>query len=453
MDLTNDPIPGLVRKITVPASVGFFFNTMYNVVDTYFAGYISTDCLAALSISFPVFFIIIAMASGISQGGTALIANALGEKDDEKARHICFQCISFGTLFSVLLTAVGYFTTPILFRILGAEGEYLYTALKYMNWILAGTLFFVLQSIFNSCLNAQGDTKSHRNVLILGFLLNCILDPWFIFGGYGLPAMGVQGIALATILIQFLGMLYLLYKFSKTKLWAKPSPRLLVPTEIYRDIAKQGFPASFNMVTVAVGIFIITWFVSMFSKEGVAAYGIATRIEQIILLPTIGLNIAVLTLTGQNNGANKPHRIQETLHTTRKVGLLMMLAGGILLFLLAEPMMHAFTKTKDPTVIGHGTDYLRIASITLCSYVILFQTVYLLQGLKRPMFGLIIGLYRQILAPCLVFYLLAFHLDMKENGIWWGVFLVTWSAAILTHFYGQHILRKAVDNPDLGRGI
>ena len=77
MDLTNDPIPGLVRKIAVPASIGFFFNTMYNVVDTFFAGFISTDALAALSISFPVFFIILAMGSGISQGGTALIANAL----------------------------------------------------------------------------------------------------------------------------------------------------------------------------------------------------------------------------------------------------------------------------------------------------------------------------------------------------------------------------------------
>ena len=451
MDLTNDPIPGLVRKIAVPASVGFFFNTMYNVVDTYFAGYISTDCLAALSISFPVFFIIVAMASGISQGGTALIANALGEKDDAKARHICFQCISFGTMFSIFLTAVGYLATPTLFRILGAEGEYLETALQYMNWILAGTLFFVLQSIFNSCLNAQGDTKSHRNVLILGFLLNCILDPWFLYGGLGVPAMGIQGIALATIIIQFLGMLYLLYKFSKTKLWANPSPSLLVPTQIYRDIAKQGFPASFNMVTVAIGIFIITWFVSMFSDEGVAAYGIATRIEQIILLPTIGLNIAVLTLTGQNNGANKPHRIQETLQTTRKIGILMMVAGGMILYPLAEPMMRAFT--DDPTVIAHGVNYLHIAALTLCSYVILFQTIYLLQGLKRPMFGLIIGLYRQILAPCLAFYLLAFHLDMKEPGIWWGVFLVTWSAAILTHFYGKHVMKMTVENLELGKGI
>jgi putative MATE family efflux protein len=442
MDLTTDPIPGLVRKIAVPASIGYFFNTMYNVVDTYFAGFISTDALAALSISFPVFFIIIAMGSGISQGGTVLIANALGEKDPERAHQICVQCISFGCLFSIALTFAGLLSAPMLFQILGASGKYLEIALDYINLILCGTTFFVLQSISNACLNAQGDTRSYRNVLIAGFFLNCVLDPWFMFGGLGIPAMGIRGIALATIFIQFLGMIYMLHRLSLTKLWDGPILSMLAPSRIYREIAGQGFPASFNMVSVAVGIFVITWFISMFSTESVAAYGIATRIEQIVLLPTIGLNIAVLSMTGQNNGARKPGRIRETLHTTMKYGLVMMIVGGLLLFPLAGPMMKAFT--NDPIVVAHGVDYLRIAAITLCSYVILFQTVNLLQGLKRPMFALVIGLSRQIIAPFIVFYLLAFKLGMRESGIWWGIFLVTWSAAIITHFFGRHMLSKTL---------
>jgi Na+-driven multidrug efflux pump len=217
---------------------------------------------------------------------------------------------------------------------------------------------------------------------------------------------------------------------------------MLAPSRIYREIAGQGFPASFNMVSVAIGIFLITWFISMFSTESVAAYGIATRIEQIVLLPTIGLNIAVLSMTGQNNGARKPGRIRDTLNTTMKYGLIMMLTGGFLLFFLAGPMMKAFT--NDPIVVAHGVDYLRIAAITLCSYVILFQTVNLLQGLKRPMFALVIGLSRQIIAPSIVFYLLAFKLGMRESGVWWGIFLVTWSAAIITHFFGRHVLSKTL---------
>tara|TARA_Y100001934_G_scaffold257180_1_gene325989 strand:- start:1764 stop:3119 length:1356 start_codon:yes stop_codon:yes gene_type:complete len=445
MDLTKDPIPGLVRKIAVPASIGFFFNTMYNVVDTFFAGFISTDALAALSISFPVFFIIIAMGSGISQGGTALIANTLGEKDQAKAHHTCVQCLSFGVLFAIVLTVGGLLSAPYLFQILGASGEYLEVSLDYINLILCGTVFTVVQSIANACLNAQGDTKTYRNVLIVSFFLNCALDPWFMYGGLGVPAMGIKGIALATIVIQLLGMVYLLHRLSRTKLWEGPIFSMLAPSPIYREIAKQGFPASFNMVSVAVGIFIITLFISKFSTESVAAYGIATRIEQILLLPTIGLNIAVLSMTGQNNGAKKPERIRETLETTMKYGLVMMAAGGLLLYFLAETMMQVFS--EDPIVIRHGIDYLEIASITLCSYVILFQTVNLLQGLKKPLYAMIIGIYRQVLAPCIVFYLLAFKLDMRESGVWWGIFLVTWSAAIISYFYGKNMLRRQLSSP------
>ena len=440
MDLTTDPIPGLVRKIAVPASIGFFFNTMYNVVDTYFAGFISTEALAALSISFPVFFIIIAMGTGISQGGTALIANALGEKDSEKAHHVCVQCLSFGILFAIGLTILGFAFAPFLFGVLGATGDYLELALDYMNVILAGTVFFVLQSVLNASLNSQGDTKSYRNVLIAGFFLNCLLDPWFMFGGFGIPPLGIRGVALATVFIQILGTVYLFRKLADTKLWEGPILLNFVPSSSYKDIARQGIPASLNMVTVAIGIFVITFFISQFSTAGVAAYGIATRIEQIVLLPTIGLNIAVLSLTGQNNGAKKFDRVRETWNTTMKYGLVMMVFGGFFCFFLPKPLMTFFT--DDPVVVGHGVDYLRIAAITLCSYVILFQTVSLLQGLKRPLYAIIIGVYRQVLAPGIVFYLLAFHFGFKEYGIWWGIFLVTWSAAIITFFYGRRILNR-----------
>ena len=109
---------------------------------------------------------------------------------------------------------------------------------------------------------------------------------------------------------------------------------------------------------------------------------------------------------------------------------------------MASPLMGIFT--DDQPVIRHGVDYLRIAAITLCSYVILFQTVNLLQGLKKPFYAIVIGLYRQILAPCIVFYLLAFKLGMREYGVWWGIFLVTWSAAIITYFYGRHMLRQTL---------
>lgn len=441
MDLVSDPIPKLIRKIAFPASVGFFFNTMYNVVDTYFAGLISTEGLAALSLSFPIFFILIAVGTGVSQGATALISNALGSNDHDEAFRYFFQSISFGVFLAIGLTVLGLLITPSLFELLGAQDDYLKLCTDYMNLILFGTVFILLQSIINAALNAQGNTTTFRNVLIAGFLLNLLLDPWFMFGGFGLPAMGIKGLALATIVVQLMGGIYLIVAVKKSKLWRHQHWEELIPKRRhFIDIARQGFPASINMMTVALGIFVITWFISRFSTAGVAAYGIATRVEQIILLPTIGLNIAVLTLTGQNNGAQRWDRVREIWIKCTSYGTIMMLIGGLLLFFLCEPLMGFFT--ADEQVIRIGTDYLRIAAITLCSYVILFQTVFMLQGLKRPMYAIFIGVYRQILAPCLVFYLLAFVLDWKLFGIWWGIFIVTWSAAIVTWIYGRWTLKQ-----------
>ena len=445
MNLTKDPVPKLIKQLAIPASVGFFFNTMYNVVDTYFAGQLSTDALAALSVSFPVFFILIAVSSGISQGATAILSNSLGAGDHESAKSMAVQSVLFSMTLGVILMIIGFAACPTLFRILGAEGVYLEITTIYMNGILTGTLFFIGQSIGNAILNAQGDTTTFRNLLLAGFLMNLLLDPWFMYGGMGLPAMGIRGIAIATVLIQALGCVYMAVKVSHSNLrfpWNRKS--WFPDMHAWKQLAQQGFPASVNMMTVAAGIFVITWFVSFFSKEGVAAYGIATRIEQIILLPTIGLNIAVLALTGQNNGAGRIDRVREMRRFAMKAGLIMMLAGGVMLYWSAGWMMRRFT--EDTEVARIGMEYLKIASITLCSYVILFQTVFMLQGLKRPMIALWIGLYRQILAPCIVFYLLAFVLDWQLDGIWWGIFGVTWSAALFTLALGNRILSRIEQN-------
>ena len=439
--LTTRSIPRLIRQIAIPASVGYFFNTMFNVVDTYFGGLISTQALAALSLSFPVFFIIISMGTGISTGATALMATALGAGDRAEARLFAVQGIGFGVLTGLILTFVGFYASPFLFLVLGASADYLATCLRYMNTLFCGTVFFMLNYMLNAILNASGDTKSFRNFLILGFFLNALLDPWFIYGGLGLPPMDVLGIALATVLVQLMGSLYLGLKVLAAGLLsgataADARPRL----EPFRQIARQGFPASFNMMTVGIGIFVITYFISHFGKEAVAGYGIATRVEQIVLLPTIGLNIATLTIVAQNNGARMFHRIGETVTTALKYGGFLMAMATCGLFAFAETMMAVFT--DDAQVMAIGSSYLRIASFVLYAYVILYVNVASLQGIKRPMFAIWIGLFRQIAAPFTVFYLFTHVFAFGLQGIWWGIFSVTWSAALITVFYARRLLHR-----------
>jgi Na+-driven multidrug efflux pump len=195
------------------------------------------------------------------------------------------------------------------------------------------------------------------------------------------------------------------------------------------------------MLTVGMGIFVITYFVSHFGKEAVAAYGIAMRVEQIVLVPTIGLNIATLTLVAQNNGAGRFDRVHEALRTCLKYGAYVMVIGSLAVFIGARPLMGFFT--SEGSVVNVGSTYLRIDALVLYAYVVLFVHVAVLQGIKRPMFAVWIGLYRQIAAPFILFWAVTQVLDFGLLGIWWGIFGITWSAAVLTLLYARSLLKKA----------
>lgn len=447
LSLTEDPIPLLIRRIAGPASVGFFFNTMFNFVDTYCAGLISTDALAALSLSFPVYFLVMAAGAGLGQGSTALIAGAIGAGKPDEARHIFAQALLLCFGISVVLTIAGLLAAPWLFQLLGAEGEYLKTALAFMNVILGGSVFLLLQMTLNTALSAEGETRWYRNFLIAGFIANCVLNPVLMWGWFGLPAMGVAGLALATVIAQVGGCLYLIRGVRSRELFRHmPRSAFHFDGPLMRRIAGQAIPAALNMLTVALGIFVITWFVKHFGKEAVAAVGMATRIEQIALMPSIGLGSAVISLVGQNFGAKRPHRVRETWLTSVRYGAVMMLVGGVLVFFLRDWAMRRLT--TDEAVIQHGSGYLMVSAATLAAYPILFSTVFLFQGLKRPGYGLWVGLYRQIVAPFSVYYLFAFAIGWGLWGVWWGICLVNWSAALFALWWGNRATRALLQPAD-----
>ena len=439
LDLINDPIPKLTRSIAIPASVGYLFHTMFNVVDTYYAGLISTQALAALSLAFPVFFIITASGGGVATGATALIATALGKGDRKKAEELAAQAIAMGLILAVLLSGVGIWFLPFFFGLLGAKGPYLRVCMDYMTPIYLGALFFIMVYMFNALLNAKGNTKPHRNFLIAGFFLNLALDPWFIFGGFGLPAMGVAGLSTATVFIMFLGDIYLGVKAFKSGIitWQGFKPFIPRP-KILLEITRQGFPAALNYLTISLGSFVITYFFSLYGEQAVAAYGIGTRVEQIMLMPTMGLNTATLALVAQNHGACRFSRIPESMKTGYLYGGLVMGLGTIAAFVFARRFMELFT--GDARVIAIGVDYLEVVAFLLYSYVVLFVSVGAMQGVKRPMFALGLGVTRQFLLPIPVLWLFSGWMGVK--GIWWGVFAINWAAAAFAFFYSRWRIGK-----------
>ena len=256
-DLTQGCIKKHIRNITIPSSIGYFFHTMFNVTDTFFAGKISTQALASLSLTFSIFFIVIAVAGGMSQGVTALVGNAIGEKKIDYAKQIILHIFILALFMTLLITTIGLLSAPFLLQILGAHGDYLNETLLYINIILFGAIFYVCVFFTNALLTSLGITWAFRNFLVVGFFLNIVLNYWFISGGLGLEPMGIRGIAYATIIIEFLGFVYLFGVLKKTYL-LNNLPIFKFDKKILFSFCEQGAPPTINLLLMALGMFIVT---------------------------------------------------------------------------------------------------------------------------------------------------------------------------------------------------
>ena len=442
-NLTTQNIQSLIKQLTIPASVGMFFNTMYNVVDTFYAGLISTQAIAALSLSFMIFFLIIGFGYGFSSAITALLGNALGREKYKLASIYAHKGLIFVPLIGLVLSIVGYFTAPWLFTLLGAKEEYLQISIDYINPILFGAVFFMFNFSLNSVLVATGDTKTYRNSLIFGFFANLALNPLFMYGFLFIPAFGIKGIAIATVLIQVINMFYMLYKVLQTKLIHFEKLEYFIPNiRVYKQFLAQGIPSSLNMLTMAIGSLILTYFVSHYGMFAVAGFGIGYRVEQLMLLPALGLSTAVLALVSNNFGAKRYDRVIEIFTTALKYGFIISTIGIITLTILGEFIISLFD--DNPVVVNFGVDFLLVEIWIFYAYVVLFICVSTLQAIKQPQMILYIGLYRQIFAKLIIAYLIVKYFELDFIYLWFGVLFMIYSAAIFAFFYTNRLLKNLI---------
>ena len=412
MDLTKDNISTLIRQIAIPSSVGTLFQTLYNIVDVKFAGLISPGAITAIAKSFPIYFIIIGFTAGLSIGITALISNALGKGDEKKASLLLAQSILTCLIISILVTFVGIHGTEPILIFLKTSPEIIFYAKDYMNIIFLGASLFFLQLTINSFLVSKGDTKSLRNVLIFTFFLNLFLNPVFIYGALFIPAMGIKGIALATLCSQFVGLIYIIVKVNSTNLKKYLDMKCFIPKlSLQKEIFTQAIPAIGSMMFIGLGVFVLLYYVSMYGDYSAGGYGAAIRFEQLFLLPVLGLNASTLALVGQNFGAANFNRILETYKKSILYGTIFMATCGIFIFFSADYIMYFFSDDKE--IIFYGSTYLKIAAFAGPCYPIFFISSALLQGLKKPNYQMIINLMRMIVLPISALSIAVVYLNVE----------------------------------------
>jgi len=262
ISLKNDSVYSLFIKIAIPSSIGTIFQNLYSVVDSIFAGkMISESALAAIGQIFPIYFIIIALGIGLSIGTTSLIANNIGANNLENSGKIFAQSFIISIIVSILVTIVGISLSSSLIWFINKDVETLELSLKYINIIFFGSIVIFLLMSINSSLSAQGDTKSYRNVLIFSFLLNIILNPILISGKFFsyqiFSPLGIEGIAYATIISQFVGIFYLFIQLTKTQIYKYVIFTIIPNFNIIKNILSQGIPVSIGMMMIAVGSYIL----------------------------------------------------------------------------------------------------------------------------------------------------------------------------------------------------
>ena len=429
MNFTKDPLPSLFKKIAIPAIIATLFQTLFNVVDTFFAGKISAEALSAIAKSFPIYFILIAASVGVTVGGTSLIANSIGEKNKTNILNYFGQTIIYGIILSFIVTFIGLFFASNIFSLMGSTIEVINLGLKYTNVIFSGSIIFISVVALNSLLHAEGDTKTFRNVLILSFFLNILLNPLFIFGYGPIPAMGMTGIGVATIICQIIAFLLLLIKIINSKSLKNISIKNFYPNiDFLTKILFQSAPISVALFMISIGNFIILYYASKFGEPAVAGYGSAARFEQILLLPVLGLNTAVISIVGQNFGAKEYLRVKQSYYQAITYGTVLMFVAGLIIFFSADKIVSIFSNNAD--VINYGTIYLKISALIFPAYPIYFISNGFFMALKKASYAMNLNIIRNVLLP-IPTIIFANFIGGSYTNFFWSYCLFNWIFVVL----------------------
>ncbi|MFH1403064.1 MAG: MATE family efflux transporter [Candidatus Altiarchaeota archaeon] len=423
-DLTEGSVLKTIVSVSLPMVVAFTLQSTFNIVDAYFVGKLSASALAAVSISFPIVFLIISLSTGLGVGSTSLIARIVGEKNLEKAGQVAEHAFLLAVALSIIFTFVGVISAGPLFDLMGVESDVRQLGMEYITIILFGSIVIFTVMVGNSIIQGEGEMHVPMIVMSLSAILNIILDPIFIFT----LGMGVRGAAYATVLSRSVGLLIILLYFLSGKSWIRLAfPRFSFNMEYVKGIFYVGVPSSLSNVFMSIGMFLLTLIVSGFGTEALAAFGVVFRLDSLAILPGLGISVGIVTLVGQNVGAGRYDRAREM---TMKAGLIssvFMSLLGVVFFVFSRDIMALFN--SDPLVIAYGSSFLRIVTF---SYLVVGFSMSIsgaFLGSGHPIPSLLLTLLRVIILSVPLAYILSSYMGL--SGVWYGILVSSIASSVV----------------------
>jgi len=388
--LLEGSVKGHLTRMTLPGIGGMLAIMIFNLTDTWFVSRMGTDQLAAMGFTFAVVMIVGALAMGFSSGAASIISRALGAKN----RKLAARTVSDGLVLTIfgttVISAVGYFTIDPLFTLLGAEGHVLELVREYMQIWFLFSVAAIMPPVSDGCLRAAGDMVRPVIVMCICALLNGILDPIFIFGWGPVPALGMKGAAIATVISRALGgsaSLIILHIKHRLIDWTVPHIRELLQS--WCEIIRLGIPAAITQALnpIAQG-FYIRIAAGVGGVQAVAAMATGTRIEAFLLIIAMAYGTALVPFVGHNYGAAAHSRVQEVRRISTRFALLYSVVAFLLLLPTAKFMSGWFS--SDPLIIHLSAVYLIIA---VTGHAGVYLSMWLSQmlnviGKPRPVLGI-----------------------------------------------------------------
>ena len=435
--LVGDPKKAIM-KLALPMILAMSVQVIYNLVDAFWVSGLGANALAAVGLFFPFFFMMLALATGLGVGGGAAISRRIGAKDKNGANNVATHTMVFMVIVSLAITLPLLLLAEPMFIAIGAgTGETLEYTLAYSNVLFGGAIILFFANVANALLRGEGDAKRAMYAMMLGGIINIILDPILI---YTLD-MGIAGAAWATLISLGVSAALLFYwLFMKKDTYIDIAIRKFkYSKEIAKDIFKVGVPASVQQLTMSINMLLLNIIIiGVAGTDGVAVITTGWRILTLGVLPLMGIATAVVSVCGAAYGMGKYNRMDSALKYAIKIGLMIVLIPAVAFFLMAGQIAAVFTQAESAAHLAPDlTRFFLVAWLFLPTVAHGMLSGAMFQGAGKGMNALVLTLFRTVLLTPALAWFLAVSMGMGLDGVWWGLVVANIAGSVVSYTWAR----------------
>jgi putative MATE family efflux protein len=443
-DLTQGSIVANILAMAAPMAAGMIFQTLYFLVDLYFVAGLGDAAVAGVGAAGTLMFVIMALTQVLGVGTVALIAQAVGRRDQADANLVFNQSVLFAVACSLATLIGGYALARTYVGSIAADAATEAQGVVYLSWFLPGLALGFAQVVMGSALRGTGIVKPTMAIQALTVLLNTLLAPILIAGWGTGYAMGVAGAGLASSISIAIGIVLLAAYFVKLEKYVGFESRLWRPQlRVWKRMLDVGLPAGGEFALMFLYMGVIYWVISDFGAAAQAGFGIGSRIMQSIFMPAMAIAFAAGPIAGQNFGARQGTRVRETFAKALMLNTVVMVLVTVFLQWRPEVLVGFFT--PEPEAQAVGATFLRIISWTFIAQGVVFTCSGVFQGLGNTIPAMLSSGVRLSVFVPLAVWLAAqpeFHLD----EVWWLSVCTVWLQAAVSYLLMRHqFKRRLVD--------